>query len=60
MLVSNKIKCCNLKRNTQDPKMEMSDNGVRRGQLTDQKKLGTQNGKGQTPLVQRYACVGPL
>jgi hypothetical protein len=53
--VSNMTKCRDLKRNTQDPKAELTENGVRRRrrrrrkrrrQLTDQKRLGTQDGKG--------------
>jgi hypothetical protein len=49
--VSNTRKCRDLKRNTQDPKMEMTENGGRRRrrrrrQLTEQKWMGTQDGKG--------------
>jgi hypothetical protein len=46
MQVSNTMKCRGLKRNTQDGKMELTENGVRRRQLTDHKRLGTQDGKG--------------
>ena len=45
MQVSNMTNCWDLKRNTQDPKTELTENGVRRRrQLTDQKRLGTQDG----------------
>jgi len=51
--VSNTTRCWDLKRNTQDPKAQMTENGVRRRrrQLTDQKRLGTQDGKSSTPLL---------
>ena len=45
--VSNVTNCRHLKRNTPPPKAELMENGVRRRrQLTDQKRLDTQDEKG--------------